>query len=446
MIDPSNVVRASPLGPTRISVLLRSASSLAAFGVGLLGSTPAPAGAQVQPMGGEFQVNTLTSSWQYHPRLTSAPDGSFVVVWLDHDGSSSLRGQRFDAVGAPLGGELPMDQQTALVVGAPELGTAGNGDFVMVWGQGGPGCPGCWDDYIKGRRFDATASPVEDQFAVSEPPGDEYTGDGSVAVHADGSFVVVWNQGYDPYARRYAADGSPSGAAFPLPEGAGTAAYTADALAFSDGSSLLGWTERDGSLYSLVAQSYDPAGAPTGTPRTLVDPSDDWFDSEWSASSAGEVVVVHGDASGGVVGRRFDASGDPLGPAFPVTGEPSVEVGDPSVHHGPSGEFVVTWQSAGSQGGDSDGSSVQARRFAPDGTPLGSQFQVNTYTTGNQTEPRAATLASGDLVVVWASAGSFGSDTDGLSIQARLFQVPFFMDGFENGTTSRWSASVELAR
>ena len=42
-------------------------------------------------------------------------------------------------------------------------------------------------------------------------------------------------------------------------------------------------------------------------------------------------------------------------------------------------------------------------------TPLGSEFQVNTYTTNSQNNPSVAVDADGDFVVVWESDESAGT-------------------------------------
>src|SRR5262249_7031485 len=49
------------------------------------------------------------------------------------------------------------------------------------------------------------------------------------------------------------------------------------------------------------------------------------------------------------------------------------------------------------------------------------QFQVNTYTTSTQYIPAVTGDGTGSFVVVWASSGSPGSDTDVLSIQGQRF-------------------------
>src|SRR5262245_33646355 len=58
-----------------------------------------------------------------------------------------------------------------------------------------------------------------------------------------------------------------------------------------------------------------------------------------------------------------------------------------SVASDASGNFVVVWESEGSPGGDTSSFSIQGRRYTSTGTPIGSQFQVNTYTTGYQLSP-----------------------------------------------------------
>ncbi|MEM7583844.1 MAG: hypothetical protein AAF560_10725 [Acidobacteriota bacterium] len=52
-------------------------------------------------------------------------------------------------------------------------------------------------------------------------------------------------------------------------------------------------------------------------------------------------------------------------------------------------------------------------------TAHGDDVQVNTYTTGDQGEPRVARGADGSFAVVWSSNGSAGTDDSVTSIQAQ---------------------------
>ena len=82
------------------------------------------------------------------------------------------------------------------------------------------------------------------------------------------------------------------------------------------------------------------------------------------------------------------------------------------------GNFVVVWYS-GDQDGDSDG--IYAQRYNSSGTPQGIEFQVNTYTTSTQLNPSVAMDGDGDFVVAW---GSEGKDGDGYGIYAQRYDVP----------------------
>ena len=77
-----------------------------------------------------------------------------------------------------------------------------------------------------------------------------------------------------------------------------------------------------------------------------------------------------------------------------------------------AGDFLVAWQND-TQDGSLYG--IFAQRYlvphaGPSTVVAGSEFQVNTYTTGNQASPKVASDAAGDYVVVWES---YAEDGDG---------------------------------
>jgi hypothetical protein len=62
------------------------------------------------------------------------------------------------------------------------------------------------------------------------------------------------------------------------------------------------------------------------------------------------------------------------------------------------GDFVVSWASDGQDG---DLSGVFAQRFDRNATALGTEFQVNTTTTGFQSLDSVASDATGNFVITW---------------------------------------------
>ncbi len=87
------------------------------------------------------------------------------------------------------------------------------------------------------------------------------------------------------------------------------------------------------------------------------------------------------------------------------------------------GGFIVTWESFAQDGSDYG---IYGQRFNANGTTNGAEFQVSTYTAGNQRYTVATILENGDLVVTWTS---LGQDTSGEGIFAQRFSIDLFTAG-----------------
>src|SRR4030095_3482098 len=138
-----------------------------------------------------------------------------------------------------------------------------------------------------------------------------------------------------------------------------------------------------------------------------------WAGFEFSSSAPGD-----GD-SGGVFAQRYDASGAPVGTEVQVNHYTTTLQRSPRVAAVQNGGFVVVWESGSSyyQTGQ-DGSSVGVfgQRLDASGAPVGGEFQVNTYTTDLQSAPAVTAEPGGGFVVVWQSRpryGGVGQDGDG---------------------------------
>jgi hypothetical protein len=108
----------------------------------------------------------------------------------------------------------------------------------------------------------------------------------------------------------------------------------------------------------------------------------------------------------GVYAQLYDAAGARIGGEFLVNTYTTGSEGAPAVAASASGEFLVVW-SGTLQDGSNTG--ILGQRVGPTGTLIGPEFPVNTYTTGFQTSPRVAATTGGNFVVVWAGIGTDGS-------------------------------------
>ena len=122
--------------------------------------------------------------------------------------------------------------------------------------------------------------------------------------------------------------------------------------------------------------------------------------------SSGEFVVVWQsfgpDGSNfGIFGQRFDASRTPVGGEFQLNSYTTNGQSAPAAAIDPAGNVDVVWQSSlqdGSLGG------VYGRRFNASNVPIGGEFRANSYTTNDQVDAAVDVDNSGNFVVVWDSS------------------------------------------
>jgi len=81
-----------------------------------------------------------------------------------------------------------------------------------------------------------------------------------------------------------------------------------------------------------------------------------------------------------------------------------------------NGKFVIVWDCGNNQDGSESG--VFGQAYNSDFSRLGEEFQVNTYTYGNQRNPSICESIDGGFVVVWESSGQ---DSSGRGILGQAF-------------------------
>jgi len=131
--------------------------------------------------------------------------------------------------------------------------------------------------------------------------------------------------------------------------------------------------------------------------------------------AAGDFVIVWSDANLGIRAQRFDANGNPEGREFQVSTDTCSQKKSPHIAMDYKGDSVITWSSYGQDG---NGWGIFAQRYDASGQSQGPEFQVNTYSLGDQDNSSVAMSASGSFVVVWQS---YNQDGQGWGIFAQMF-------------------------
>ena len=95
--------------------------------------------------------------------------------------------------------------------------------------------------------------------------------------------------------------------------------------------------------------------------------------------------------------QQYNASGQAVGPLMQSSGSAPNHL---SVTALPDGHVLMTWDNFNS----SFGYDIWGQLFTSAGTAEGERFLIDVATTGDQTDPSAAVLANGDIVVIYNSA------------------------------------------
>lgn len=358
-------------------------------------------------VGTEFLVNTTTEGIQATPVTITLSNGDFVVIWEDYSsGDDDLRGQIFTAAGARVGGEFLINTvQTSTQTHARATALA-DGGFVVTWDDDSLTGPDTNGSAIRAQAFTANGARAGTEILVNTTTYNSQTLQ-KVTALSDGGFVVTWvdqsqygaPDGDDVRAQVFTSAGAPVGTEILVNT---TTSGTQDApsiTALSSGGFVVTWQDAsasgdDASGYAVRAQVFTAAGAPVGSAflvNTLT--AFNQFGPQIVTLETGGFAVIWYTTADGTdfKAQVYTDAGTPVGTEFFVNtgaGSPSA----PLVTALSNGGFAVVWQDTGGAG-DASLSAVRAQAFTAAGDMIGSEILVNTTTAGAQSSGRITALS-----------------------------------------------------
>lgn len=340
----------------------------------------------VSSVSGEGQVNSVAADGA----------GNYVVVWE----GGGVFARRFDAAGNPRGGEIAVKIDAAGNERGPMVASDSAGNFVVVWNRRSATNG---NHSVVARRYAADGSPRGSEFLVAAGGNKSTSFASSVAMDADGDFVVLFatastsplSSGHKWQAQRYNALGQSQGGAITVASPRlinGTASVAMDA----QGNFAVTWEDTTSNDNDVFVQRYDNRGRKVGS---LITASGSLPYGQWrpsiGMSGDGRFVIAWSDRRpeyNSIVAQAFNANGTLSGTPFVVGyGLDGQRVG---VALDSAGTAVIT---------GSDGRNVLARRFA-NGTPIGAAFVLSTTIARVQGQPSVAVTPNG-FVAAWAGNG-----------------------------------------
>lgn len=198
-------------------------------------------------LGPNFEVS---DDWIVHgssPAVAVAADHSFVIAWTSWSfpfDIADLYARRFSASGTPLGPPFPVRGPSRLGASHPAAAFGADGTFTIAWNT---------SRRVYARRYDAVGAPIGGALLVDDDPGQSFKSFPDVACAEDGSFAICWCQRredalHDIRVRSFDSAGVPTGSSLtlnstPIME-LGPSYDSAPSIALnSQGCYLVAWTD-----------------------------------------------------------------------------------------------------------------------------------------------------------------------------------------------------------
>jgi hypothetical protein len=381
-------------------------------------------------VGNEFRVNTYTFSNQVTAVMAMDADGDFVVVWrsLGQDGDDyGIYAQRYNAAAVAQGTEFRVNTYTVGGQQNPTVAMDADGHFVIAWdsfAQDGS------SNGVYAQRYNSAGVTQGSEFRVNTYTTNNQRNP-AVAMDINGDFVVAWqSSGQDGsdfgiYAQRYNSAGIAQGSEFRINTYTTSTQRNPSIALDADGDFVVTWQsiDQDGSGDGVYAQRYNSLGVAQGSEfRVNLYTTGNQAAATVALDADGDFVIVwqsngqDGDLSG-IFAQRYNFAGTAQGSQFRVNSYTTGTQNNSTLAIDTDGDFVVVWQSLAQDGSDYG---VYAQRYNSAGITQGSEFRVNTYTTIIQQLGTVAMDADGDFVAAWQTIGQDGS---GYGIYAQRYGI-----------------------
>ena len=286
--------------------------------------------------------------------------------------------------GQPLGSEFLVNTQTIGDQHLSSIAMRPNGDFAVVWAEFNI-VDNIRNADIVLRLFNAGGLPQSEEIIIYIE-GSNTVGNPDIAMDSQGNFIVVWECD-DP--------------------------------------------SNPGDFSNICGQRYNANGVELGQIFTINTFRPDFQRKpEVAMNAEGDFVVVWESRyqlstteKDEVYGQQFWADGTPRGSEFRINQTTAEDQKNVAVAMDDQGNFIAVWNSENADVNTKF--DIFARRYSADGTPVSSEFMVNTFDADNQILPDIAMDKNGDFVVGWQSKGQ--AVPNQYSVYAQLYK--------SNGTT-----------
>ncbi|CAN7191374.1 calcium-binding protein [Rhizobium sp. LjRoot254] len=325
----------------------------------------------------EFTANAGNiAGAQFSPVTIGLIDNRFLTIWvddtnnIDDDAGTDIIGQIYDAQGNAVGGAFQLNLANFLDnENDPAIAALPDGGFVVVYEDNGTGTGG--DAAIRFQRFDASGTPITSGTIVSGSIGGVVNSNPSIAVFANGDFVVSYQVlsagNTNVFAKIVNGASNVVGSALTAAQNSADVDANPDTIVLSSGNFLTVYEETDSGvgIEGFITTT-------TGAVVTNVQVANAGTDPHAAALAGGGFVVVWQDAAnnGDIRAEIRSDAGGVVTPALLVQGSANAE-NEPELVALKDGGFFVAWD-------DDTLGELRGQRFSATGTVIGTTFTIAT--------------------------------------------------------------------
>jgi hypothetical protein len=343
----------------------------------------------------DFQVTAITEDTDKFLSSIAVDDsGNFIIAWVDMRGSGtafSVLAKRFMNDGTALDSSFIVCEEDTnnFFFTRSSIAVDAEGNFVIIWHA--------FRDFIYNlyaQRFQKNGERIGENIVVNDSiRADAETS--SIAMNRSGDFIVVWedrrNKGTaDIYAQRYSSDGTPLGSNFRIDFAPNNQPASPSVSMNNNGRFIVVWSDEKDTSIGIYAQRFDSEGTSLGD-IFLVDDDLEGLSSrpKIASDSLGNFIITWNydepDGSIDIYGRRYLANGSALGGSFKVNDDSeSVWHLIPIISVREDGNFIISWEDYRNVEHSPD---IYAQCYSSDGIPLGNNFCVTDLRDLSQNVP-----------------------------------------------------------
>ena len=322
------------------------------------------------------------------------------MTWQDDSGqnggsSSDIRGQLFDITGTPVGDEFMANTYISSQQVDPSVASLADGGFMVTWESSGQDGSGYG---IYGQRFDV--SMTGDTPGATPAEMTLYTGtdgDDTEAVASATNLLIDLGAGNDTITLGAGDDSAIVRDTEIVNAGDGDDMVTIDGTVVASQVSKITLSGEVRDIYTVTVNGHD-VSYETQPGDTVVEVRAGLVGAiNTDAQAASMVTAGGGDSASELVLTSMVSGAN----EFQINTYTDGDQQNPSTTRLEDGNFVTTWES---ESQDGSGYGIYGQLHSADGAMLGGEFQVHTYnvnSSAQQTNPSVTALKNGDFVVTW---------------------------------------------